>query len=119
MIPHTAVRFRPLVQISPVSMCTHLCSYRHPCICHCHRRVQPSPCRRLLDKWWRKMSLVDTIFLCGHWSKDLAAGGALALPALVTLWFHVGDTVVSRVAVLKATVFDRCSHVVFQSPPSL
>ena len=63
--------------------------------------------KAFLDKWWRKKSLVDTIFVCGHWSRDISntylqdlAEPPLPLPAPPP--DDNADAVVSRVGALKA-----------------
>ena len=75
--------------------------------------------KAFLDKWWRKKSLVDTIFMCGHWSneissiylQDLATGaadsgagatGGPSAAAAIAPPPGIVDTVVSRVNALKA-----------------
>ena len=76
------------------------------CACACF-----SVCRykAFLDKWWRKKSLVDTIFMVGHWSREHSNAYIqdLSAPPPVVAGGTAGgtvggDTVVSRVDALQA-----------------
>ena len=76
-----------------------------PAACACTRFLV---CRykAFVDKWWRKKSLVDAIFMMGHWSRELGSAYVqdlgTPLPVVQPVAAAGGDAVVSRVAALQA-----------------